>query len=88
VFTDLAALSDASQLPVADARYSVSLERGLRIIGLFTEERPTWRLADVAAELGYSRATTHRYLTTLVALGQLVQTTARRYRHPQFGVGD
>jgi AraC-like DNA-binding protein len=84
VFTDLAALRGIPHLPAADTRHSSSLERGLRIMGLFTEDRPTWRLADVAAELGYSRSTTHRYLTTLVTLGQLVQTTARRYRHPQF----
>jgi DNA-binding IclR family transcriptional regulator len=37
-------------------------------------------VADVAEEHGMSRSTTHRYLTTLVALGYLEQTPAGKYR--------
>jgi DNA-binding MarR family transcriptional regulator len=53
-----------------DPRYSHSLERGLAV----------WQLAEIADKLGYARSTTHRYLLTLVALGQIEQTTGRRYR--------
>ena len=37
-------------------------------------------IADIAERLGMSRSTTHRYVTTLVALGYLVQGAKRKYR--------
>jgi IclR family pca regulon transcriptional regulator len=61
-------------------RYSQSLERGLAILACFTPEQPWMRLADIADGLGLSRSTTHRYVTTLVALGYLEQGESRRYR--------
>jgi len=61
-------------------RYSQSLERGLAILAFFTPEQPTLRLADIADGLGLSRSTTHRYASTLVALGYLEQGDSRRYR--------
>jgi IclR family pca regulon transcriptional regulator len=61
-------------------RYSQSLERGLAILACFKPEQPSMRLADIADGLGLSRSTTHRYVTTLVALGYLEQGEGRRYR--------
>jgi IclR family transcriptional regulator, pca regulon regulatory protein len=61
-------------------RYSQSLERGLAILGCFTSERPVLGIADIAQELGMSRSTTHRYVTTLLALGYLEQGRSRKYR--------
>jgi IclR family transcriptional regulator, pca regulon regulatory protein len=61
-------------------RYSQSLERGLAILACFAPEQPWMRLADIADGLGLSRSTTHRYVTTLVALGYLEQGQSRRYR--------
>jgi IclR family pca regulon transcriptional regulator len=61
-------------------RYSQSLERGLAILACFTPEQPWMRLADIADGLGLSRSTTHRYATTLVALGFLEQGESRKYR--------
>ncbi len=61
-------------------RYSQSLERGLTILGCFTPERSVLGIADVAEELDMSRSTTHRYMTTLHALGLLEQGPARKYR--------
>ncbi len=61
-------------------RYSQSLERGLAILGCFTSERPVQGIAEIAAELGMSRSTTHRYVTTLQALGYLEQGSSRKYR--------
>jgi IclR family pca regulon transcriptional regulator len=63
-----------------DLRYSQSLERGLAILTCFTPKTPVLGNADVADELGTSRATAHRYIITLVALGYLEQTTKRKYR--------
>jgi IclR family pca regulon transcriptional regulator len=63
-----------------EPRYSQSLERGLAILGCFTPSRPVLGIADIADELGMSRSTTHRYVTTLVALGYLEQGASRKYR--------
>jgi IclR family pca regulon transcriptional regulator len=63
-----------------EPRYSQSLERGLAILSCFTPERPIRGIADVADELGMRRSTTHRYMSTLVALGYLEQGASRKYR--------
>jgi IclR family pca regulon transcriptional regulator len=63
-----------------EPRYSQSLERGLAILTSFTPERPVRGIAEVADELGMRRSTTHRYMSTLVALGYLEQGAARKYR--------
>ena len=63
-----------------EPRYSQSLERGLAILTCFTAERPVLGIAEIAEELGMRRSTTHRYVTTLVALGYLKQGAARKYR--------
>jgi DNA-binding IclR family transcriptional regulator len=52
----------------------------LGILGCFVARGPVLGLAEVADELEMSRSTTHRYLTTLVALGFMEQTTGRKYR--------
>jgi hypothetical protein len=61
-------------------RYSKSLEHGLKILSLFTAERPIWGVADTADKLNMARSTTHRYLISLVKLGQIEQTAHRKYR--------
>lgn len=62
-----------------EPRYSRSLERGLAILACFTPERPVLGIAEVADSLGMSRATTHRYMSTLVAQGYL-RRDSRKYR--------
>jgi IclR family transcriptional regulator, pca regulon regulatory protein len=61
-------------------RYSSSLQAGLAILNCFSAERPVLGIAKLADELNMSRSTTHRYASTLVALGYLEQDQARRYR--------
>jgi IclR family transcriptional regulator, pca regulon regulatory protein len=61
-------------------RYSQSLARGLAIMECFKPGRSVLGIADIADELGLSRSTTHRYLTTLVALGYMEQDKSRKYR--------
>ena len=63
-----------------EPRYSQSLERGLAILESFTPEQPVLGIADIADSLGMSRSTTHRYVTTLVALGYVEQGARRKYR--------
>lgn len=65
---------------VGETRYSQSLDRGLAIMLCFTPARPLLGIAELADMLGLSRSTTHRYVTTLVALGYLRQGERRKYR--------
>jgi DNA-binding IclR family transcriptional regulator len=60
--------------------YCTSLERGLSVLRCFTAEHPVIGITDVADQLGMSRSTTHRYMSTLTALGYLEQGAARKYR--------
>ncbi len=55
-------------------RYSAnSLVRGLEILKLFSEERPTLSLVEIAKELDVSRTVPFRLLYTLQTLGYLYQ---------------
>jgi IclR family transcriptional regulator, pca regulon regulatory protein len=65
---------------VQEPRYSQSLERGLAVLGCFSPERPVLGIADISNALKLSRSTTHRYVSTLFALGYLNQDASRRYR--------
>jgi len=62
------------------ARYSRSLERGLAILACYTPARPMLGIAELAEQLGTTRSTTHRYVSTLVSLGYLEQDASRKYR--------
>lgn len=65
-------------------RLSHSLFRGLLILALFISGEEGRGVVDVARQLGLSPSTTHRYITTLVAFGLLVQDPAtRKYRLPR-----
>lgn len=63
-------------------RYSISLSRGLAILRCFSSELPVRGVAEIADELDLSRSTTHRYMSTLAALGYLDQDpgSGRKYR--------
>jgi DNA-binding IclR family transcriptional regulator len=69
-----------SVLEPRDGRLSQSLVYGLALLECFTGERPSRGIADLSDELGMGRSTTHRYATTLVALGFLERDYKRRYR--------
>jgi IclR family pca regulon transcriptional regulator len=61
-------------------RYSQSLQRGLAILSCFTAERCLLGIAELAEELDMNPSTTHRYASTLAALGYLEQDDSRKYR--------
>jgi IclR family pca regulon transcriptional regulator len=63
------------------ASYSQSLERGLAILSAFRSGRPLLGVSELGREIGLSRSTTHRYVSTLAALGYLQQdATTKKYR--------
>ena len=66
---------------VAEPAGSQSLERGLAILSSFHSAQPLLGVSDLSRVVGLSRATTHRYVATLAALGYLQQDTeTRKYR--------
>jgi IclR family pca regulon transcriptional regulator len=61
--------------------HSQSLERGLAILSTFQSARPLLGVSDLSREVGLSRSTTHRSVSTLAALGYLQQDAeTRKYR--------
>lgn len=68
--------------PLRDPSFSSSLATGLNLLAAFNENgRSLLGIKDLAEELGVPRSTTHRYVRSLVELGQLEQDPAtRKYR--------
>ena len=62
-------------------RLSRSLLLGLLVLASFPSDGDSLAVTDVATRLGMSPSTTHRYMTTLLAVGLLEQDPrTRRYR--------
>lgn len=56
-----------------------SHDRLLRILELFTLEKPEWQFDEMHAHLGYSRSTGYRYLKSLVDAGLLTSLPGHGY---------
>ncbi len=64
-------------------RLSRSLLLGLLVLAAFPTDGEALAVSDVAARLELSPSTTHRYMSTLLAVGLLEQDPrSRRYRVP------
>ena len=76
--------NDGEELGDAGPRtkgFSQSLERGLGILAAFTGRQETLGIADLSREVGLTRSTTHRYVSTLAVLGYVQQDEeTRKYR--------
>ncbi|MGH2831166.1 MAG: IclR family transcriptional regulator [Solirubrobacteraceae bacterium] len=64
---------------MSEQRFSQSLERGLEVLECFSPKHPVRGVNEIAHELGMSRPTTHRYMSTLLELGYLQQQKNRKY---------
>lgn len=73
--------SDALEPRAARPEYRVeALAKGLRILSLFTEQRPTWRISDIAPAVGLPLPTVYRVVMTLAAEGYLEHLPNGDYR--------
>jgi DNA-binding MarR family transcriptional regulator len=64
-----------------DRRLSRSLLSGLLVLSSFPADGEYLGIAELARMLGMNTSTTHRYVTTLLAVGLLERdSTTRRYR--------
>jgi len=57
-----------------------ALAKGLRLLSLFDEQRPTWRVGDLAASTGLPMPTVYRVVMTLTAEGYLDHLPGGEYR--------
>lgn len=57
---------------------SPSLERGLLVLGLFSEERPEWRVGDIARELNMPLSSAYRIVQCLLGMQYLAQIDKQR----------
>src|SRR3954469_5929567 len=57
-----------------------ALAKGLRLLSLFDEQRPTWRVSDLAAATGLPMPTVYRVVMTLAAEGYLDHLPNGEYR--------
>ena len=73
---DKASARDASREP--SGQYVQSLARGLSVIRAFDTDHPEMTLSDIARRTGLTRATSRRFLLTLVELGY-VRTDDRMF---------
>lgn len=62
--------------------FSKSLEKGLKILSLFTEETPVLIQSEIAKTLDLNRTTTYRYINTLEELGYLTKDTKTKAIRP------
>lgn len=53
-----------------------SLERALKIVGLFSEDKPEWGITEISNALGLHKSTVHRLVSTLEEQGFLRQDPA------------
>jgi DNA-binding MarR family transcriptional regulator len=80
---DRDALASRYRVLSESPRLSRSLLLGLRVLTRFPADGDSLAVSDVATQLGMSPSTTHRYMTTLLAVGLLEQDPrSRRYRIP------
>jgi IclR family pca regulon transcriptional regulator len=57
-----------------------ALAKGLRILSLFDEQRPSWRVSDLATAAGLPMPTAYRVVMTLTAEGYLDHLPSGEYR--------
>lgn len=57
-----------------------SVLRALAILQVFTDERPSWKLVDLARELSLNKTTVYRLLTALESAGMISRGEGDSYR--------
>lgn len=64
---------------MAEARGSGVLDRVLDVLGCFSEDEPSLRVAEIAERTGIAVSSLHRLLASLVAHGLVVRVPGHRY---------
>ncbi len=73
--------AEPTSSPSTQPDYRVeALAKGLRVLSVFSEQRPTWRITDIAAEVSLPLPTAYRIVMTLTAEGYLDHLPSGEYR--------
>jgi DNA-binding IclR family transcriptional regulator len=64
--------------------FSTSLEKGLKILSLFSREAPVLTQSEISKALGLNMTSTFRYINTFVSLGYLEKDTKTKEIRPGF----
>jgi IclR family transcriptional regulator, pca regulon regulatory protein len=81
-----AAAPDSSDVPAGPGQASQpdyrveALAKGLRVLSVFSERRPTWRITDIATEVSLPLPTAYRIVMTLTSEGYLEHLPSGEYR--------
>jgi IclR family transcriptional regulator, pca regulon regulatory protein len=81
-----AAAPDSSDLAAGPGQASQpdyrveALAKGLRVLSVFSERRPTWRITDIATEVSLPLPTAYRIVMTLTSEGYLEHLPSGEYR--------
>jgi DNA-binding IclR family transcriptional regulator len=67
-------------MPAKASTANATAERAIDILLMFTDERPAWTAAEIAAHLDMPRSTTYRYLNTLRSCALLVEDERGGFR--------
>ena len=81
--SESSAEAESPQSPAVPDRpgYRVeALAKGLRLLSMFDEQRPTWRVSDLAAATGLPMPTVYRVVMTLASEGYLDHLPTGDYR--------
>jgi IclR family transcriptional regulator, pca regulon regulatory protein len=79
--TDKAGPDKASTGQASTPDYRVeALAKGLRVLSVFSERRPTWRITDIATEVSLPLPTAYRIVMTLTSEGYLEHLPSGEYR--------
>jgi|SRR5450755_149436 IclR family pca regulon transcriptional regulator len=70
---------DTGPAPAPDYRVE-ALAKGLRVLSVFSERRPTWRITDIAAQASLPLPTAYRIVMTLASEGYLEHLPSGEYR--------
>lgn len=64
--------------------FSTSLEKGLKILSLFSREAPALTQSEISKALGLNMTSTYRYINTFVSLGYLEKDLKTKELRPGF----
>jgi len=64
--------------------FSTSLEKGLKILSLFSRESPILTQSEISKTLGLNMTSTYRYINTFVSLGYLEKDRKTKELRPGF----
>jgi IclR family transcriptional regulator, pca regulon regulatory protein len=78
---EITSAEKASTGPASQPDYRVeALAKGLRVLSVFSERRPTWRITDIATEVSLPLPTAYRIVMTLTSEGYLEYLPSGEYR--------